>query len=132
MSKAGRPTVLLVDDYEDIAELIAYALEMAGFKVLSASTGREALEIFERDHPTIDVALVDLGLPDISGREVVARMGEIDEHTPIVATSGSHHERMAMALEAGAADFLAKPFDLTTLPDLLAKAISRQPSPELI
>jgi len=130
MSKAARRTVLLVDDYEDIAELIAYALEMAGFRVLSARTGQEAIEIFERDHPAIDVALIDLGLPDISGSEVVARMSEIDDHTPIVATSGSHHERMEMALKAGACDFLAKPFDLMTLPDRLGKAISRQLSPE--
>ena len=128
MADAGRRTVLVVDDNEDLCALVQCALEMAGFNVIAAGTGTEALTVFQRALPEIDAAVVDVGLPGISGDQVIARMAEASPRLPILAMSGGDTSRARLALEAGAMCFLAKPFDLLGLAERIGDAIAQQPA----
>lgn len=97
-----------------------YALEPRGFEVLIATSGQEALAIYEREHATLDAVIIDLVLPDTDGAEVVKGMTAIDASVPIIASSGYGREEARPALDAGAAEFFPKPLNLTELPARLA------------
>jgi two-component system phosphate regulon response regulator PhoB len=104
-------TVLVVDDERDIVELVRYNLAEAGFRVVSASDGRQALDLARRDRP--DLIVLDLMLPVMPGAEV-ARLLKQDEKTrdiPILMLTarGSEVDRV-VGFELGADDYVVKPF----------------------
>ncbi len=104
---------LVVEDDASTLAMFAELLPSLGHTVLLASTGRECLELAASRDP--DVILLDLGLPDLPGATVIARLREWTE-TPIVVVSGSKQvRRKADALDAGADDFIDKPFDISEL-----------------
>jgi two-component system phosphate regulon response regulator PhoB len=104
-------TVLVVDDEKDIVELIRYNLAQAGYRVVTAGDGQQALDLARRDRP--DLVVLDLMLPVMSGVEV-ARILRQDEKTraiPIVMLTarGSETDRI-VGFEIGADDYVVKPF----------------------
>lgn len=104
---------LVVEDDASTLAMFAELLPSLGHTVVLASTGRECLELTASRSP--DVILLDLGLPDLPGTAVIARLREWTE-TPIVVVSGSKQvRRKADALDAGADDFIDKPFDISEL-----------------
>jgi two-component system KDP operon response regulator KdpE len=104
---------LVVEDDASTLAMFAELLPSLGHTVLLASTGREGLELAASHSP--DVILLDLGLPDLTGTTVIARLREWTE-IPIVVVSGSKQvRRKADALDAGADDFIDKPFDISEL-----------------
>ncbi len=101
-------TVLVVDDEPKIVQLARDYLENAGFKVASASDGREALVTFRRDPP--DLIVLDLGLPLVDGLDV-ARAVRKTSNVPIVMLTGRGDEADRVSgLELGADDYVTKPF----------------------
>ncbi len=101
-------TVLVVEDEPKIAKLAREYLERAGFRVASASTGREALASVRSLVP--DLIVLDLGLPDIDGLDV-ARTLRVRSNVPIVMLTGRGDESDRVAgLELGADDYVTKPF----------------------
>lgn len=104
-----RPTqILLVDDEVSIQRAMAPLLRSRGYGVSVASTGREALDIFEREGP--DLLILDLGLPDMDGSEICRRVRERAE-TPILVLSARDAEKdKVAALDQGADDYVTKPF----------------------
>jgi putative two-component system response regulator len=112
--RAGR--VLVVDDIDGNIVLLRSLLEPDGYEVLSASDGRAALDLITREQP--DVVICDIRMPHQDGFEVCRRM-KADPSTrliPIVLmTAISEYDDRVRALDAGADDFLAKPFDPTEL-----------------
>ncbi len=116
---AGDKRVLVVDDDRDIRQVVSWALEDEGYSVVEASNGREALEAVQRDAPK--AILLDLGMPVMDGWTFVreCRDARVCDGVPIVVMSAGH--RAGEATKIGAADFLAKPFDLDVL---LAKLAS--------
>jgi len=105
--------VLVVDDEEDTLNLVKVILESEGYRVEIASRGLKALEEVRKRKP--DLILLDIRLPDILGYEVCRRLkGNIEtEAIPIVMFSASlSGDTRSTALEAGADDFLLKPFAL--------------------
>ena len=102
--------VLLVDDEPAITENLAPFLERAGFDVLTASNGEQALELVATQEP--DVMVLDVLMPKIGGREVLRQLRQDGNWIPILLLTqvGEAVER-AMALEEGADDYLNKPFD---------------------
>jgi DNA-binding response OmpR family regulator len=100
-------TVLVVEDERDIRELLRRYLERAGHAVLTSGTGSEALLLLIDSAP--DLVLLDLGLPDIDGFEVLQRATEIS--VPVIAlTARSSVEDRIRGLERGADDYVTKPF----------------------
>jgi two-component system KDP operon response regulator KdpE len=106
---AGQPpTVLIVEDEQQIVRFLKAALAAAGYRTQVASTGRDALTEVANRPP--DLVLLDLGLPDLDGTEVTRRLREWSE-VPIVVLSARGQERDKVeALDAGADDYLTKPF----------------------
>ena len=101
-------TILVVDDEPKIVDLARDYLEAAGFAVVSASDGSEALTRARGDHP--DLIVLDLGLPKLDGLDV-ARALRRDSSVPIVILSGRDEESdKLVGLELGADDYVTKPF----------------------
>jgi len=114
MSKSG--TVLVVDDYEPNRRGLGQLLEHDDYTVLTASNGRDALEIVARERP--DLILLDVLMPGISGLEVCAQIKRNADTrlTPVVLISGAQERQTRLAgLDAGADDFLNKPVDAEEL-----------------
>jgi DNA-binding response OmpR family regulator len=104
---AAMATVLVVEDERDIRDLLRRYLERAGHSVLTTGSGAEALTLLVGSAP--DLVLLDLGLPDIDGFEVLRRATEIA--TPVIAlTARSSVEDRIRGLERGADDYVTKPF----------------------
>ena len=79
---ASEAKLLVVDDEPNIRELLATSLRFAGFDVVAAGTGQEALAAVEREEP--DLAVMDVMLPDLDGFEVTRRLRETGRHFPVV------------------------------------------------
>jgi two-component system KDP operon response regulator KdpE len=104
----GPVQILLVDDEVSIQRAMAPLLRSRGYTVAIASTGHEALDLFERERP--DLVILDLGLPDIDGTEVCRHLRDRAD-TPILILSarGAEKDKVA-ALDLGADDYVTKPF----------------------
>lgn len=119
----GKKSVLIVEDDEGLMEALQELLEMEGYTVLRARDGLEALEILETIIPS--VVLLDLRMPRMDG-EAFARAAHermrLRSLYIIVMTANLYARQTAFAV--GANDFLAKPFDISTLLEKLNQAIS--------
>lgn len=105
--------VLIVDDDLAIRRFLRTSLTAHGHSVFEAETGQEALNSVVANHP--DVIILDLGLPDMDGVEVTRQLREWTK-TPIIILSVREHEaNKIMALDAGADDYLTKPFGIGEL-----------------
>jgi two-component system KDP operon response regulator KdpE len=107
------PHVLVVDDEPQILRAVRTVLTEKGFRVTTAARGEEALTLAAASAP--DVVILDLGLPDLSGFEVCARLREWTQ-VPIIVLSVRDGERdKVVALDKGADDYLTKPFGIEEL-----------------
>jgi two-component system, OmpR family, KDP operon response regulator KdpE len=105
--------VLVVDDEPQIHRVLRPALNACGYDVMEASTGRQALRMIAASAP--DVIILDLGLPDIDGREVLTQARTFSK-TPILILSAREQETEKIAaLDAGANDYVEKPFSIGEL-----------------
>jgi DNA-binding response OmpR family regulator len=102
--------LLIVDDEVDLLAELEPLLERAGYDVRKAMDGLQALEMMEKEKP--DLAILDVLMPNLDGREVVRRLRQSDNWTPIILLTkvGTPSER-AMSLQEGADDYINKPFD---------------------
>jgi two-component system phosphate regulon response regulator PhoB len=103
--------VLIVDDDPDIVRLVGYNLKQASFDVVTAGTGRKALEIVQKQPP--DLIILDLMLPDVDGMEVcrALRQHETSRRIPIIMlTARSEEIDRVIGFELGADDYVMKPF----------------------
>ena len=117
--------VLLVEDDEHLAEGMAYNLRNTGYEVETAVTGEEALETIERRG--FDLVLLDVMLPGIDGFEVVRRLRRGGSVTPIlIITAKNRADDTIAGLDAGADDYITKPFDLEELLARIRGALRRQ------
>lgn len=105
--------VLVVEDDTKIRNFICYSLQNAGLHFLTAGTGQGALGILVSEQ--IDLMLLDLGLPDFDGMEVIRKIREWSEIPIIVVSARDQDKEKAAALDLGADDYLTKPFSATEL-----------------
>ena len=106
-------TILVVEDNTQIRNFISYILEQEGFHYIAVGTAQNALSELVTQH--IDLMLLDLGLPDHDGMEVIAKVREWSEVPIIVVSARDQDREKAAALDAGADDYLTKPFSATEL-----------------
>ncbi len=102
--------VLVADDDEDVLGLVSMTLERAGYAVARARDGVEALELAEETHPVLCV--LDVMMPKLDGLEVARRLRALNAAEPkiVLLTASVQDQRRAEGLEAGADDFVRKPF----------------------
>jgi two-component system KDP operon response regulator KdpE len=128
MKEQAGPTVLVVEDDAETRAALVRELSGRGYRVEEAADGRSALQRWELRRP--DVILLDLGLPDIDGVQVIGRIRK-EAATPIVILSGRYDEREKVyALERGADDYVTKPFGVEELNARLRVALRRGAGPK--
>ncbi len=111
-SARGSGTVLVVDDEEPVLELTQEFLQRAGFRVLTAATGRAAVDWIRGDAERIDAVVLDLTMPDVDGEETFRAIRRIRPGIPIVLASGYDREHGARRLASeDVSGFVAKPYD---------------------
>lgn len=106
-----QPKVLIVDDEKNIVEAIKYNLDKAGFRTLTASDGKRALELAQRELP--DLITLDVMIPELDGWEVcrLLRQDPRTKHIPVIMLTVKHEETdKIVGLELGADDYMTKPF----------------------
>lgn len=106
-------TVLIVEDDKYIMSLITMYLKDEGYKTLAATTGKEAISLFYANNP--DIILLDLGLPDIDGMEVVMQIREKSNNPIIVVSAREEESEKIRILDLGADDYMTKPFHIGEL-----------------
>ena len=115
-------TVLAVDDDRVSLGLITDLLSMNGFRVLTATNGNEAIDVFTQERP--DVVITDIRMPNADGLEVLSRARKIDETVPIILVTGyGDLDNAVAALRRGAQDFLLKPINVEILLNAVFKGI---------
>jgi DNA-binding NtrC family response regulator len=115
-AQRGPRTVLLVDDEPIIVEVGGQMLSSLGFRVLTADTGRKALEIYRRRGEEIDLVVLDMVMADMGGGETFDRLNEIDPGVRVLLSSGySIDGEAGEILGRGCGGFIQKPFRLSDL-----------------
>jgi len=115
--------VLVVDDEPGLVRALAINLRSSGWEVATAPDGARALDLAATWHP--DVVLLDLGLPDISGLDVIAGIRGWSRVPIVVLSARQHGEDKVDALDAGADDYVTKPFAMNELLARLRAAVRR-------
>jgi two-component system KDP operon response regulator KdpE len=108
--------VLVVDDEPSILRVVAANLRARGYEALTAASGNAALTVIETQQP--DCVVLDLGLPDLGGLEVLARLRGWTTTPVVILTAVDDEADKAIAFDLGADDYVTKPF---TMPELLAR-----------
>ncbi len=106
----GTETILLIEDEKDLRNQLVSLLEQYGYEVLVAVDGREGWDTFEREWEHVDVVLLDLSLPKVSGQELLARMLRLNPDTRVIVSTGyTRHGADAL----GARALLKKPYPIS-------------------
>ena len=117
--------VLVIDDEPPIRKLLRVGLSAQGYQTVEASSGKMALELLSEQPP--DVIILDLGLPDMQGHELLRMMRARNDSVPIVVLSSRDDEAgKVQALDSGADDYVTKPFGMDELLARLRAALRHQ------
>jgi CheY-like chemotaxis protein len=119
----GEGTILIIEDEEMVMNVIRAVLERLGYRMLEAKTGREAVEIAKTFDGDIDLALLDIKLPDIQGDKVYPLIMEARPNLKVIVCSGYSIDTARGILDAGAQDFIQKPFSVKELSQKLRKIL---------
>ena len=120
-------TILLVEDEELISKVAAIVLEKNGYKVLAASSGAEALALYEKHANEIDLVITDIMLPEMDGLQLSRSLKKINPHARIIASTGQATEAQKSKLRAlGVHVILHKPYDAKKLLATLHDTIHRE------
>jgi two-component system KDP operon response regulator KdpE len=107
------PVILVVEDEAPIRKFLRAALSGEGYRQIDAETGEQGLRLATREHP--DLMILDLGLPDMDGLEIIGRVREWSRLPIIVLSARGREGDKVAALDAGADDYLTKPFGVGEL-----------------
>lgn len=111
--KKGTETILLIDDEKRIIETASEMLKLLGFKVGSAKSGKEAIQIYRKSYKEIDLIILDMVLPEMDGSEIYDNIKEINPEVKVLLSSGYSVDGMASEILAkGCNGFIQKPFTL--------------------
>ncbi len=128
-------TVLVIEDEPPIRKLFNISLESAGYKIVECDNGREGIRLTASVKP--EVILLDLGLPDMDGKDIIKSVREWSQVPIVVCSVRNADEEIVQALEMGADDYVIKPFNpdilLARLRASLRKAVTQEAGmPELV
>ncbi len=120
----GSGTILMIEDEDVVIEVTQAMLEWLGYRVMVAKTGKDAIHITETFDGQIDLALLDIKLPDIDGRKLYPLIMKARSNLKVIVFSGYSIDGPAREiLDAGAQDFIQKPFSLATLSEKLKEVL---------
>ncbi len=119
--------ILLVDDETEFVEMVAFRLAKAGFAVTTAADGEEGLEKIRLDRP--DLILLDIWMPKKDGYQVIQELKQVPETASIPViflTASTLPQTLQKMKEAGAADYILKPFDPPALMDKIKTILGQK------
>jgi two-component system, OmpR family, KDP operon response regulator KdpE len=117
--------VLVIDDEPPIRKLLRLGLSAQGYQIVETGSGKAALELFSQQLP--DIVILDLGLPDMQGHEVLRALRARNDSVPIVVLSSRDDEAgKVQALDLGADDYVTKPFGMDELLARMRAALRHQ------
>jgi len=120
----GSGTVLVVDDERPVRESVAAALRSLGYRVLSAEDGEKAVELV-RERGDIDAVLLDMVMPNMDGRATYLALRDMRPELRVVLTTGfALNEEAQRILDLGVREFIAKPFSVETLSQVMARTVA--------
>ena len=123
----GSETILLVDDEELIRDLAKRILSRAGYTVLTAANGREALQTYKKKGQTVSLIVLDLIMPEMDGKQCLRELLKINPGARVLLASGySANGPTKEALEGGAKGFVSKPFDMGQLLQTVRKILDAE------
>ena len=105
--------IMIVEDDPYISHFLQMSFEQEGYRILMTSQGHEALSLFYSHQP--DIVILDLGLPDMDGLEIIEEIRKISAKPIIVVSARLEEQEKIKALDLGANDYVVKPFDPTEL-----------------
>jgi PAS domain S-box-containing protein len=112
----GHGLVLLVDDEDSIRNVGRHMLERAGFEVMTAADGREAIELFDRHFDSVRLVVLDMTMPNLDGEACFRELRRIDPQVKVIVTSGyNEQDIMTRFVGKGLAGFVQKPYSVTEL-----------------
>ena len=123
----GTETVLLVDDEEAVLDIGRDLLKAMGCRVLRARDGREAIELYQKNQDDIDIVILDMIMPNISGSDTYDRMKEIDPEIKVLLSSGYSIDGQATdILNRGCSGFIQKPFTINELSAAIRQILDKK------
>ncbi len=125
----SKPCILIVDDEPQIRKMLEVTLNSLNFKTVEAESGGEAIRLAGSHKP--EAVILDLGLPDMDGVDALKRLREWSEIPVVVVSARSDSRHIIEAFEAGANDYMTKPFDMNVLLVRLNAAIKHTYQKEL-
>jgi nitrogen-specific signal transduction histidine kinase/ActR/RegA family two-component response regulator len=124
----GDETILLVDDEEMVLDVGRQMIEKLGYRVLTAKSGEEAFDVYVHFRDRIDLVILDMIMPDLSGGETYNRLKKIDAAVKVLLSSGYSIEGEAKEIIArGCNGFIQKPFNIHALSQKLRKILDEKP-----
>jgi CheY-like chemotaxis protein len=130
-NEATKQSILVVDDYDDIRDLVKLRLEKLGYLVLEAADGKQAVELAEREHP--DLILMDFNMPILDGFVATRYIRELDDmhDVPIVGlTAHGKDFSRTLATASGCNDYLEKPIDFDRLDSVINRWLPKRTEPQ--
>ena len=123
----GTGTILLIDDEEMIIKVGVELLQELGYEVLSARSGQEAIELYQKNADKIDLVIMDMIMPGMGGGETFDRLKKINRNIKVLLSSGySINGQASKILERGCDGFIQKPFNLIQLSDKIHEIIIKR------
>lgn len=114
--------ILIIDDMVAVLKLLEVVLKRNGYQVIQGNGGEDGLQAYFDHQSEIDLVLLDLQMPVITGFEIARKIREQDKEIPILAqTALSREENRLEAMEAGCNDIILKPIDMTQLLSMINK-----------
>jgi DNA-binding response OmpR family regulator len=123
-NRSKNECVLVIDDEKAVLETIKDALECYGFTVYTASSAKEAIEVFQDNQHDIGMVLLDFLLPDMSGEWIFENLRSLDPDVRVVLLTGCEESVADRMLKRGLGGYLQKPFDLPELVERVRDAIN--------
>ena len=127
----GSETILLVDDEQMIRDLCSRILTKSGYNVITASNGKEALELYREQREKISLVILDLIMPEMGGKQCLEGLMALDPAVKVVIASGySGKETAKEALTSGAKGFIDKPYDVRQVLGVVRSVLDDKMEPE--
>ncbi len=123
----GSATVLVVDDTPAVLQVARRSLERAGYTVLVADNGSDALELISSDRHPVDVVVSDVVMPRMGGAKLLQRLGELRPDLPVILTSGHSDRELSAEIRGRATAFLEKPFGPRELAQVVRETLEARP-----
>jgi two-component system cell cycle sensor histidine kinase/response regulator CckA len=112
----AKETVFLIDDDDMIADVSELILKNSGYDVVIAKSGKEAIEVYKKNHSGIDMVILDMILPDMGGGDIYDRLKEINPGIKVLLASGYDIDYQGSdIMERGCDGFIQKPFNMNEL-----------------